>query len=190
MLNKVAELHSLWMKCCINFGCNYQDAQDIVQDMYLKISKIEDKDKFRYGKDGVNKYYIYLTLKNLFIDTKRKKLLNNSLELNEQLDLPYDENYDLAKDIALEDIINDIRQDLSTKSQFSQKLFELYYRIAIHSNVSYLTKDKYSIQKLADDANVTKYSIFTHLKEIKDELKEKYSEDIEDWLNGDFSKIK
>lgn len=189
MLDKVAKLHSLWIKCCINFGCNYQDAQDIVQEMYLKISKIENKDKFRYGKDDINKYYIYMTLKNLFIDIKRKKLLTESLLLNDELDLPEDANYDYARDAALEDIINDIRKDLSKKDQFIQKLFELYYRVPINSNVSYFSKEKLSQQKISDDANVTKYSVSEKLKKLKKELRIKYKEDIEDFFNGDYDKL-
>ena len=149
----------------------------------------DNKDKFKYGQDDINKYYIYMTLKNLFIDIKRKKLLTDSLLLNDELDLPEDVNYDYARDAALEDIIKDIRKDLSKKDQFIQKLFELYYRVPINSNVSYFSKEKLSQQKISDDANVTKYSVSEKLKKLKKELREKYKENIEDFFNGDYDKL-
>lgn len=189
MLDKIASYHTLWQKCLTNFGASRDEANDIIQDMYLKMATDVDLEKIRYGKDDVNKYYIYITLKNLFLLSKKDKLLNNSFSLDEELGLTDSDDYSIARDEALFDIIDDIREEISKESVFSQKLFEVYYRVSVNNPTNYVDAEDLSQRDIAKGSHVSLSTIFLHLKRMKDKLKDKFGEDIEDYFNGNYSKI-
>ena len=189
MLDKIISYQKLWEKCVYNFGATTDEVNDIVQDMYLKMATDVDLEKIRYGKDDVNKYYIYVTLKNLFLQYKKDKLLNNSHSLNYELGLTSSDDYDVARDEALFDIIDDIREEVSKDSIFGQKLFEIYFRVSVNNPISYLDAEELSLRDIAKGSNVSLSTIFLHLKRMKENLKDKFGEDIEDYFNGDYSEI-
>lgn len=188
MLDRVLELHNLWIKICLNLGASIEDAEDIVQDLYLRLQTEIDISKIRYGKDDINRYYIYKMLKSMFIDTKRNKLLKNSFELNDELGLTSREDYEYAKDAALEDIINDIKKAISDERVSLQRLFELYFKIPIYSNIPY-EGESYSYEKISKRANISKTAVFETMKEIKSLIRSKFGENIEDWINEDYDRI-
>ena len=69
MLEKLAENHTLWIKMVVNMGCDKHIAEDIVQSMYLRIHRlVTDEKKIMYNDDEVNRFFIYVTLKNMFVD--------------------------------------------------------------------------------------------------------------------------
>jgi DNA-directed RNA polymerase specialized sigma24 family protein len=80
MLQKISKKHNLWLKMAYGI-CNNKDlANDLVQEMYLKV--------YSYNKD-LNDFYIYYTIKHLFIeslkqDAKRIKAENNFNYLNKK----------------------------------------------------------------------------------------------------------
>lgn len=188
MLDKIISYQKLWEKCVYNFGASTDEVKDIVQDMYLKMATDVDLEKIRYGKDDVNKYYIYKTLKNLFLHTKKDKLLNNSYELNEELGLTQSEDYNIAKDEALFDIIDDIREEMSNDSIFGQKLFEIYFRVSVNKPTNFADADDLSLRDIAKGSNVSLSTIFLHLKRIKERLRDKFGEDIEDYYNQQYDR--
>ena len=74
MLELLAKNHLLWVKMVSNMGCPRHLCEDIVQEMYLKINRlVTDKRKIMYGDDDVNRFYIYVTLRNLYTDYKKAK---------------------------------------------------------------------------------------------------------------------
>lgn len=77
MLEKLAENHKKWIAIAYNM-CNCKDkANDIVQDMYLKMHELN-----KYVDDG----YIYFVIRSIFIEEKRKqKEFTQDLETIEYL---------------------------------------------------------------------------------------------------------
>lgn len=64
MLEKLAENHKKWVQIAYNL-CKCKDyAQDIVQDMYIKVIEL---------KKEVDDGYIYFIIRSIFIDAKRKQ---------------------------------------------------------------------------------------------------------------------
>ena len=63
-----------WIEICKSFGLDEETAKDLTQEMYIKIQlKIEnDKLDISYN-DEINYYYIFKTLRSMFIDLYRKK---------------------------------------------------------------------------------------------------------------------
>ena len=55
-----------------SFGCNDAIAEDLVQEMYIKIIiKVKKGLDIRYNETEINYYYIFRTLNSLFIDLTR-----------------------------------------------------------------------------------------------------------------------
>lgn len=188
MLNKIASYQKLWEKCVYNFGASTDEVNDIIQEMYLKMATDVDLNKIKYGEDDINKYYIYRTLKNLFLNLQKEKLLNNSFTLNEELGLTDLEDYNEAKDAAMFDIIDDIREEISKDSTFSQRLFEIYFRVSVNNPKSYVNADDLSYRDIAKGSNVSLSTIFLNLRRIKANLRDKFKEDIEDYYNKEYDR--
>ena len=69
----LAKKHKTWIDVVSSFGCGKTIAEDIVQEMYIKVlPKIENGLDIIYYDNDINYYYIYKVLKTLFIDLKRK----------------------------------------------------------------------------------------------------------------------
>ena len=68
----LAKKHKTWINIVLSFGCSKTIAEDIVQEMYIKILlKLENGLDIMY-EDEINYYYIFKVLKTLYIDLKRK----------------------------------------------------------------------------------------------------------------------
>ena len=66
------EKHSDWIRIVNSFGEDPAISEDLVQEMYIKIQlKLEKGLDISYG-DEINYYYIFKTLRTLFLDLKRK----------------------------------------------------------------------------------------------------------------------
>lgn len=184
MLDKLAKYHSEWLKILYSFGCGYDDANDIVQDMYLKINRLIELDKIAYN-DSINKYYIYTTLKNLYIDRIKQNAKSvEYLDINSEEDEPYNED----KSEAMDRILGRIFKDVSELTTFETRLFELYWDLPLNPNVTYSGANR-SQRDIAFGSDVSLTTIHKHLKRIKDQLTEKYAEDVEDYFNGEYDRI-
>ena len=92
MIEKLAQHHEDWVRYAISVSGNRDDANDLVQDMYLKLY---DCDK------EINKSYVYCVIKNIFLDNYRKQKVKDKTVFyqeteTEQEDFDYFEAYELA----------------------------------------------------------------------------------------------
>lgn len=72
-LEKIAAKHQDWLSIVKSFGCNPEIAEDIVQECYLKLDKLlKNGLDISYG-DDINYYYVYKSLKALYLDLYRKE---------------------------------------------------------------------------------------------------------------------
>ena len=98
----LAKKHSDWVQVVSSFGCDRQLAEDITQEMYIKIQlKLEKGLDISYGKNDINYYYVFKTLRTLFLDLKRKtkniKMVDIENLSNFETDIDYTEKYELVK---------------------------------------------------------------------------------------------
>ena len=110
ILKQIANKHKDWINIVRSFGCNNETAEDIVQEMYIKVQlKLEEGLDIRYGDDDFNYSYVFRILRNLFIDLKRKESKVQIVDIdNVKEDFSVDENTDYDK--ALEKIQNQMDQ--------------------------------------------------------------------------------
>tara|TARA_R110000787_G_scaffold259475_1_gene364769 strand:- start:23 stop:526 length:504 start_codon:yes stop_codon:yes gene_type:complete len=67
-INELAEHDTKWREIALNITQNEATADDLVQEMYLKLMEL-DKD--------INDYYVTMTMQSLFIDSVSQRYLKN-----------------------------------------------------------------------------------------------------------------
>ena len=157
MLEKIFQSHNKWINTTLKFGCNREEAEDIVSNMYLVIGKMLKKGlNIAYG-DEVNYYYIYLTLRSTFLQMKNKQKKQNNISLDLVLDLESGEYIDFydANDV--------VEQELQKLHWYDKKVYNLI-------------QDEYSITELSKKTNITYHSLYNTYRKVKDRLKEKLKE--------------
>ena len=152
--------HKIWIKIVKSFGCNHSIAEDIVQEMYIKIIlKIKDGLDIKYNENEINYFYIFRTLNSLYIDLKRKnkniykmdiehiseKLLASKVFILEQ-ELDYEEKYKL------------VEKELNKLYWYDKKVFEII-------------NGGESIASLSRKTHIAYYSLYNTYTKVKIKLK-------------------
>lgn len=172
-LTILAKHHKDWVRIVNSFG-EYFLADDIVQETYIKIIRLNHIDKI--VTDTINKSMMWLVLRSVYIDHIRAKK-NDSVSINECFDLQYTE-HNLQKDEAFSLIEEKLQDEMSTWHYYDKMLFNLY------------RESKLSIREIADATKIHYTSIFHTLKKCKKRLQEAVGEDYADYLNEEFELIK
>ena len=176
MLEKLAVHHELWIKMLVNLGCKVDVAKDLVQDMYLRMHRlVKDESRIMY-KDDVNRYFVWITLRNLYysyLKDKRNSIFYEILENDEVVQ----SEYDIAEDDAFENIMTQINEIISDWSVYDKRLFELYFIQGL------------SLRAISKGAKIGLTSIHNSILNQKAILREHLSEDLIDYFNQDFDKI-
>lgn len=71
MLDLLAKNNNLWLKMAFDICKDRDTAKDMVQDMYIKLYKVDKE---------INNSYVYFTLKSLFNDSKKQKTIKNRID--------------------------------------------------------------------------------------------------------------
>lgn len=187
MLEILSKNHKVWIAMGLSLGIPDDMVEDFVHETYLRLNKyIDNPEKIMYNKTEVNKFYVYITIKNLWSDYNKAKSkytiykiddYNNDYAFDTSDNIIYEEvNYE--KEIAQEYILDKINKEVESWDHwYDKKLFKLYYNTDM------------SMRKLASETSISVTSIFNSCKNYKEILRSKFGEDFEDYLNGDFDLI-
>ena len=193
ILNELSKRNKEWHRIALSICKDEHLANDLVQKMYLRMRRyITDPEKIKV--DGkINSLYIYVTIKNLFYQHKNKKKKNifleykdydafddnNTYEHNTDMTSSYEEEIDVVNmEKANEIIMNNIENEIKTWHWYDEKLFRLYY---------FTNK---SLRQIASETKISLTSIYNSCKNYKNIIEEKFGEDIADFFNKDYDKIK
>lgn len=142
-----------WIEICKSFGLDEETSKDLVQEMYIRIQlKIEnDKLDISYNNE-INYYYIFKTLRSMFIDLYRKKkrvtIVRNLTEYKKSdVYVNYDEKY------------KQIQDQLDKMYWYNKKVFEI-----VNSGTS--------IAELSRKSGIPYYSLYNTYKKVVDKLKQ------------------
>ena len=148
----VAKKHKEWIKIVISFGCNKEIAEDIVQEMYIKIQlNIEKGLDIMYGKE-INHYYIFKTLRSLFYDLKRKGKNITMVNIDDHIikggesDINYESEYEKITDA------------LSEMYWYDRKVFEII-------------NGGEKISTFSRKSSIPYYSLYNTYNKVKNKLK-------------------
>jgi RNA polymerase sigma factor (sigma-70 family) len=165
MLSKLYKKHSKWVNIVNKLGGG-DYSEDIVQEMYLKLSKIELKEQ-------TIDTFVYYVLRNMTFDLHRKKSNVFKVDLEDCVFLEYLE--DQGKE-ELETIYERIEDEVEDWHWYDKMLWQLY------------TEDR-TMRELAKDTKISLSSIFHTIKTCKERIKIAVGEDYEDYVNEDYEKI-
>ena len=148
----IANKHKEWLEICMSFGCKKELAEDLVQEMYIKIMLLIEKKglDIMYNETEINYYYIFKTLKTLFYDYKRKgKNINlvsiDDLQISES-DINYIEPY------------SKVEKALKKMYWYDRKVFEII-------------QGGESIAEFSRKSKIQYYSLYNTYKKVKNKLK-------------------
>ncbi len=149
----IAKKHKEWINIVISFGCGKEIAEDIVQEMYIKIQlKLEKGLDIMYGKE-INYYYIFKTLKSLLIDLKRKGKNITIINIEDNII-----NGDIESDVNYESEYKKITDSLSTMYWYNRKVFEII-------------NGGEKIAELSRKSGIPYYSLYNTYNKVKSKLK-------------------
>lgn len=180
MLELLSKNHKLWLQMVRSFGCDNDTAKDIVQSFYLRMHKyVQDVNKIMYNDDEVNRFFCYVTLKNMW---KTYKVSVNKYQFfdiweDEGVEEFKEEVFDYEMDEAFERLVCKIDDEMSSWHRYDRILSEKYL------------KTDYSLREIAEGTGISLTSIFNSMKTNKNILKDKFQEDWEDFKNGDYNLI-
>jgi len=179
MLKLLAQKHELWIKMVLGMGASKDIAEDIVQSMYLRIYKyVKDHKKIMYSNDEVNRFFIYVTLKNMFVSYKKSKYFFYEIREDEYQtdDLLYlGSNHEMEESFVK--LMCKIEEEINSWHNYDKILSEKYL------------KSDYSLRDISVGTGISLTSIFNTMRTNKRILREKFGEDWEDFKNGDYNLI-
>jgi RNA polymerase sigma factor (sigma-70 family) len=110
MIEKLAVNHKQWINYALKVCGNLDDANDLVQDMYIKMHTIDKE---------VNSSYIYCVIKNIYLDQYRKnKVREKTIFIQEELE---EQNEDIDLTIAYDEALNELKTYKQLIVNFSTK---------------------------------------------------------------------
>jgi hypothetical protein len=177
MLELLAKEHTLWIKMVVNMGCSKDVAEDIVQEMYIKLHRlIKDENKIMYNDEEVNRFYVFVTLKNLYVDYRKAKGKYNFFEFDERDDVIDDED-STDRDEAFSNLMNSITEEINSWHLYDAKLCNTYF------------KSNLSLRDISTGSKISLTSIFNSVRNYKKILRDKFEEDVMDFYNEDYHLI-
>tara|TARA_R110000824_G_scaffold19466_3_gene75305 strand:- start:886 stop:1497 length:612 start_codon:yes stop_codon:yes gene_type:complete len=191
ILELLYKKHNNWLQITESLGVNPDTAKDIVSELYFKIKLHleENKDQsIMYNNDEVNYYFIYVTIRNLVFDLKRRERnvkfvsldtredLSEDVEYKEWYNQEYNDNDEYLKHKVICDWYENDKylqmlEDANLLDNFSQDKMKVYYMRRIFKEV-FLDNTKVSV--LSRNTNITYWSLRNTIKNIKKQIKEDY----------------
>jgi DNA-directed RNA polymerase specialized sigma24 family protein len=137
-----------------NLTQNKDDAEDLIQELFVKLAEYKNIDKLIFLERELNLFYVFKMLRSIFIN-QAKKNKHQFVDLNaETLNIETSEyNYDA--DTQWENDYKSTLDAIQSLEWFDRKLLETYI------------DEGHSIASLSTATNISKSTIFTSLKNSK-----------------------
>mgnify|MGYP001265358712 CR=1 FL=1 len=183
VLTEIHKKHSVWLDIVKSFNVNDTTSKDVVSEMYLNVHKhVQEKSAdVYYNDDEINYYFIYICLRNLVYDLKRKEKKVSYSEINDKLFEAQDEEYteipDLYKKLRTiiewyenPEYLDMLENDIVLEELSSDKMHVFYLR-RIFKEI-YLDGKK--LAKFSRETKITYWSLRNTLKTIKKQIKNEH----------------
>lgn len=193
MLSRLSEEDNRWYAIALSICGDEQLSRDVVQEMYLRIQKyVKDESKI-FNEDGsINAFYVYVTIKNVYFKMYNEAKRIKFVPIRESdffEDYIFDDEYNILSESLEEDkrqedmeeafqrTVDRIMVEAKQWHWYDEKLFRLYFLTDM------------SLRDVANETKISLTSIYNSVKNYKQFMLEKFSEDVEDFYNGDYDKI-
>jgi DNA-directed RNA polymerase specialized sigma24 family protein len=154
-----------------SFGLDRDDAHDLVQDMYLRLHQyVDNPEKLEYGDDDVNTFFVYVTMRNMYLREITQKARIKFVSIDEFDDK--EEVYNVDSDQALTALLEVVHKEVNKWDWYDNKLFTIYHDGDI------------SLRKLSDATKISLRSIYNTLKNGKDRIKTSCDTEYQAWAKA------
>jgi len=179
ILDILAKRHNEWLNMAKSFKLNNSDANELVQEMYLRMyDYTKDVKRIMYNETEINTFYIYITLRNLYyskftnynknkktvlfsdIDTEKFNYIMNQIVYDVD---QHNDNY--KKKVNLEALYNKIEGVIEEWYWYDKKLTRLY----LNTNMS--------MRDISKETKISLSSIFNTLTNAKEKIRKKTKEE-------------
>lgn len=175
ILDVLAKDQAKWRSMVKAMGCPEYLVGDIVQEMYIKLSTVKDPRKILFTDDSANQFYVYLTLRSVYLDEIKKEGVYVTAE---DADVEFmSEHSDMDKELGWDRLHKRITQEIMNLGPYGARLCTVYF------------KTDQSIRQISEESGISPTSIFHSQKQYKKILKENLEEDYQDYCNRDYDKI-
>jgi DNA-directed RNA polymerase specialized sigma24 family protein len=156
--------HNTWLvQCAYNLTKSKDNAQELVQELYLKMMEIKDIEKIMYNND-VNLFYLYKMLRSIHLNGIKKQ--TNHLPIDDDLLNKPADSYDYVADNDFERALKLTNEALDGMYWFDSKLLRVYL------------EENHSIQSLHDATGISNSTIWTSMKKTKQYVREYISKNM------------
>lgn len=144
-LEKLFAKHKDWIYTVRSFGCRPEIAEDIVQEMYIRINRLIKQEglNINYNKSEINYFYIYKTLKTLYGDLLRKNKKIKKVDIK-ALNKYIQEEQEEVKEIDVNKKMKELNSVLQTTYWYDRKIFEIISNGETIANLSRKTGISYA----------------------------------------------
>ena len=157
-----------------SFGVSPEDANELVQQMYIRITDyVGDPKKILYNDTEVNTYYVYVTLRNLYL-SRHYQIGKNTVYLEEQKDIDnilVPESVEQQK-IYFDKIFEKIDKITEDWYWYDKKIFNIHFY------------NQMSMRKISRETKISLSSIFNTLSNGKQKIREGAIEEYRKYLKS------
>jgi RNA polymerase sigma factor (sigma-70 family) len=156
------ERHKDWVQMATNLGAGHY-AEDIVQEMYIKLSQIKNPERL-IDKKNPNQlvgFYVYTIIRSLIVDLQRIQKRTQMVSI-ESIRALKASDVDMEFEAEFNKKLDAVEQAKDEMNWYDLKLFELYHNEGL------------SIRKLSKETRISASSIFNTLRNAKSEIHEAY----------------
>lgn len=153
-----------------SFGADQELAQDIVQEMYVRLYKYVDQaEKIMYNETEVNTFFVYVTLRNMYTTLMRAKARFEFIDVSTLEDELIFEEANEEAEIQMLSLYEEIWETTDDWHWYDKKIFHLYHNTDM------------SIRTLADETKISARSIFNTLKNARERIQTDCNETYQAW---------
>lgn len=153
-----------------SFGADQELAQDIVQEMYIRLYKyVDDAEKIMYNDTEVNTFFVYVTLRNMYTSLMKAKSRFEFVDVSTLEDELIFEEANIEAETELQTLYEEIWETADDWHWYDKKIFHLYHNTDM------------SIRTLADETKISARSIFNTLKNARERIQTDCNETYKAW---------
>lgn len=157
--------HQLLYRVAYHLTSNAQDAEDLLQDLYLKLWQKRDE----LPEEATRDAYLATMMRNLFIDQRRLKRLDASTELKNEEGPPDERSLD--RQIDARDEVRQIEGLISELSERDAKIIQMH-----------LIEDR-TYEEIEHDTGLSQGNIRVIVMRTKKKLKQQFQNITKTWTN-------
>jgi DNA-directed RNA polymerase specialized sigma24 family protein len=177
VIDLLAQKNDDWIRMAKSFKITDDQANEIVQEMYLRINDyVKDVKKIMYDDKQINTFYVYITLRNIYYSNfyntgkniKNRKVIyfsdivdkDDSRKLAKyMIEDPEDIQNNIQKKIKLDNLIDKIEDEINSWYWYDKKMTKLYMNT------------KMSMRDISKETKISLSSIFNTLTNAKEKIR-------------------